>query len=151
LGLLPGVVASHARTRLHLVTTNDGGVHPLSAKLLDRPRLLDRIRSLAGDPDRTHLIPFSTTTLERDLALRLGIPMYAADPKDLHLGTKTGSRALFAEAGIAHPEGREGLRSIDDVVDAVIEIVAARPGLAQVVVKHDEGVAGFGNAVLDVR
>src|SRR5215471_12777918 len=42
LGLLPGVVASHARTRLHLVTTNDGGVHPLSAKLLDRPRLLDR-------------------------------------------------------------------------------------------------------------
>ena len=40
----------------------------------------------------------ATTTLERDLALRLGIPMYAADPTHLHLGTKTGSRI----AGVRH-------------------------------------------------
>src|SRR5437773_2550981 len=39
LGLLPGVVASHARERLHLVSPNDGSVRPLSEKLLERPRL----------------------------------------------------------------------------------------------------------------
>jgi hypothetical protein len=151
LGLLPGVVASHARQRLHLVSPHDGGPPPLSAKLLERPRLLDEIRSLAGDPDRAHLVPFNTTRLERDLALRLGIPMYGADPKFSALGTKSGGRALFAEVGVPHPEGREGLRSVDDVVEAVLELVAARPGIEALVLKHDEGVSGFGNAVLDVR
>ena len=151
LGLLPGVVASHARRRLHLVSPHDGGPAPLSAKLLERPRLLDEIRSLAGDPDRAHLVPFNTTRLERDLALRLGLPMYGADPKFSMLGTKSGGRALFAEAGVPHPEGREGLRSFDDIVDAVLEVVAARPGLESVVLKHDEGVSGYGNAVLDVH
>jgi hypothetical protein len=151
LGLLPGVVASHARRRLHLMSPHDGGPPPLSAKLLERPRLLDEIRSIAGDPDRSHLVPFNTTRLERDLALRLGIPMYGADPKFSALGTKSGGRALFAEAGVPHPEGREDLRSPDDVVDAVLELVAARPGIESVVLKHDEGVSGYGNAVLDVR
>src|SRR6266536_2081684 len=122
LGLLPGVVASHARRRLHLVSPHDGGPPPLSAKLLERPRLLDEIRLLAGDPDRAHLVPYNTTRLERDLALRLGIPMYGADPKFSVLGTKSGGRALFAEAGVPHPEGREGLRSFDDVVDAVLVV-----------------------------
>jgi hypothetical protein len=151
LGLLPGVVASHARRRLHLVSPHDGGPAPLSAKLLERPRLLDEIRSLAGEPERAHLVPYNTTRLERDLALRLGIPMYGADPKFSALGTKSGGRALFAEAGVPHPEGREGLRSLDDVVDAVLELLAARPGVEALVLKHDEGVSGYGNAVLDVR
>ena len=110
-GLLPGVVARHARARLHFLSPHDGGPAPLSAKLLERPRLLDEIRSLAGDPDRSHLVPFNTTRLERDLALRLGIPMYGADPKFAALGTKSGGRALFAGAGVPHPEGRAGLRS----------------------------------------
>jgi PGM1 C-terminal domain/Pre ATP-grasp domain len=151
LGLLPGVVASHARERLHLVSPNDGSVRPLSAKLLERPRLLERIRALAGDPDVAHIVPFNTTPLERDLALSLGLPVYGADPKFAPLGTKSGSRALFAEAGIEHPAGRDGLRSIDDVVDAVCELVASRPQAEYLVLKHDEGVAGIGNAVLDVR
>jgi PGM1 C-terminal domain len=151
LGLLPGIVASHARGRLYLVSPHDGGSPPLSAKLLERPRLLDEIRSLLGDPDRAHLVPYNTTKLERDLALRLGIPMYGADPKFSALGTKSGGRALFAQAGVPHPEGREGLRSVDDVVDAVLELLAARPGVEALVLKHDEGVSGYGNAVLDVR
>ncbi len=151
LGLLPGVVASHARRRLHLVSPHDGGPPPLSAKLLERPRLLDEIRSLAGEPDRAHLVPYNTTRLERDLALRLGMPMYGADPKFTALGSKSGARALFAEAGVPHPQGREGLRFVDDVVDAVLELVAEKPGIESVVLKHDEGVSGLGNAVLDVR
>src|SRR5436305_2002241 len=141
LGLLPGVVASHARERLHLVSPNDGSVRPLSEKLLERPRLLERIRALAGDPDIAHIVPFNTTTLERDLALRLGLPVYGADPKFAPLGIKSGSRALFAEAGIAHPAGRDGLYSVDDIVDAVRELVASRPEAEYFVLKHDEGVA----------
>ena len=107
LGLLPGIIPSHARKRLHLVSPLDGSSRPLSAKLLERPRLLEQIRRLVPDPDRAHLVPFNTTELERDLALALGIPMYGADPRSSPYGTKTGCRRLFAEQGVPHPLGRE--------------------------------------------
>jgi len=38
--LLPGVIDSHARSRLHLVTPMDGSPRPLTLELLQRPRLL---------------------------------------------------------------------------------------------------------------
>src|SRR5437016_8797123 len=81
LDLLPGVIPSHARPRLFLISPLDASVRPLTEKLLERPRLIERIRSLISDPDRAHLIPFNTTNREKELALRLGIPMYGADPK----------------------------------------------------------------------
>src|SRR6266852_7915542 len=95
LDLLPGVIPSHVRPRLFLLSPLDGSVRPLSQKLLERPRLIERIRSLISDPDRAHLVPFNTTNREKELALRLGIPMYGADPKFFPLGTKSGCRRIF--------------------------------------------------------
>src|SRR5262245_48611098 len=105
LGLLPGVIISHARQRLSLVSPQDRSPRPLTVKLLERPHLIDRIISMIPDRNRAHLVPYNTTYLERDLALRLGIPMYGADPKFFPFGTKTGSRRLFAEADVPHPLG----------------------------------------------
>ena len=117
LGLLPGIIPSHARRRLHLVSPLDGSSRPLSEKLLERPRLLEHIRGLIPDRDRAHLIPFNTTELERDLALALGIPMYGADPRFFPYGTKTGCRRLFAEQGVRHPLGREDLSTTAELAD----------------------------------
>ena len=41
LSLLPGVIPSHARARLHMVATHDGTPRALAEKLLERPRVLD--------------------------------------------------------------------------------------------------------------
>ena len=122
LHLLPGVIASHARKRLFLISPFDTSSRPLSLKLLERPRLIEQIRSLILDPDRAHLVPFLTTGYERDLALRLGIPMYGADPKYFPLGSKTGSRRIFADEGVQHPLGYEDLWTAGDVVDAIIKM-----------------------------
>ncbi len=150
LDLLPGVISSHARKRLFLVAPLDGSPHPLTEKLLSRPRLIDTIRSLIPNPDRAHLVPYNTTTLERDLALRLGIPMYGADPKYFPLGTKSGCRRIFAECGVPHPIGFENLTSIDDVVNAIHDMRATKPQIQQVLVKLNEGVSGEGNALVDL-
>lgn len=150
LDLMPGVISSHARNRLFLISPGEATSRPLAQKLLDRPRMIQKIRSLVTDPDRAHLVPFMASWKDRELAMRLGIPMYGADPKDSHLGTKSEGRRLFAEAGVSHPAGREGIHTLDDVADAIGELRSANPQLRRVVIKHNEGVSGYGNAVVDL-
>jgi hypothetical protein len=150
LALLPGVIPSHARARLSLVSINDSSPRPLSEKLLERPRLLQRIAALIPDRSRSHLVPYNTTPLERDVAISLGIPMYGADPRLFDLGTKTGCRRLFAEEGVRHPLGIEDLRDVAAIADAIADLRARRSSLAQVIVKLNEGVSGEGNALVDL-
>src|SRR5215813_8010391 len=151
LGLLPGVIPSHARQRLFLPSPLDRSVRPLSDKLLERPRLIERIRSLIMDPDRAHLVPFNTTNREKELALRLGIPMYGADPKFFPLGTKSGCRRIFMEENVPHPLGRENIGSKEDLVEAIAQMRMTKPSIGQVMVKLNEGVSGEGNAIIDLR
>jgi hypothetical protein len=149
--LLPGVIPSHARARLTLVPVGDASAVPLSSKLLARPRLLHQIRSLIPNPSRSHLIPYNTTPLERDVALSLGLPMYGADPRLADLGSKTGCRRMFEQLGVPCPVGAEDLRTVDDIVAGVQSMRARRPSLDQAIVKLNEGVSGAGNALVDLR
>src|SRR5947207_1412604 len=56
LDLLPGVIPSHARQRVFLLSPMDGSVGAPSDKLLSRPRRIERMRSLIMDPHRAHLV-----------------------------------------------------------------------------------------------
>ncbi|NNF64894.1 MAG: hypothetical protein HKN07_11650 [Acidimicrobiia bacterium] len=150
LDLMPGVIRSHVRSRLFFLSPMEATYRALSEKLLDRPRLIDRIRELIIDPDRAHLVPFMTTWADRELAMRLGIPMYGADPKDVHFGTKSEGRKLFAQAGISHPAGAEDLHTLEDVVAATMGLLDDSGGINRVIVKHNDGVSGFGNAIVDL-
>ena len=148
LALLSGVIPSHARARLSLIAVNDASGRSLSEKLLARPRLLRRIADLVPNPARSHIIPYNTTRLERDVALSIGIPMYGADPRLAEFGSKTGCRRLFAEVGVPHPLGAEDLHTLDEVVDALVEMRRQRPSMGSAIVKLNEGVSGSGNAVV---
>jgi hypothetical protein len=150
LDLMPGVIHSHARKRLFFLSPMEATDRPLSRKILDRPRLITRIQDLIIDVDRAHLVPFMTTWSDRELAMRLGIPMYGADPKDAHFGTKSEGRGLFTRADINHPAGAEDLHTISDVVSASMRLIDEKPDTDRVIIKHNEGVSGFGNAVLDL-
>ncbi|MCU1431695.1 MAG: hypothetical protein JWP95_800 [Actinotalea sp.] len=151
LALLPGVIPSHARERLTLVSVDDSTTRPLSEKLLERPRVLALVAAMIPNRERCHLIAYSTTDRERDIALAFGVPMYGCDPRLSDLGSKSGCRRLFAEEGVPHPGGAEDLHGADDVVAAVTGLLADRPGTAEVIVKLNDGVAGNGNARVDVR
>ncbi|MGB5256789.1 MAG: peptide ligase PGM1-related protein [Woeseiaceae bacterium] len=147
LQLLDSVSASHARRRLHMVSVFDSSARPLSEKILERPNLLKRLKKFIGDRDHAYLTCYNSTVLERRIALELDIPMNGLDPDLLTLGTKSGNRKIFAEAGINYPCGFEDLHSEDDVVQALIALRKQRPGLARAVVKLNEGFGGEGNAV----
>src|SRR3954462_3538426 len=146
LGLLSGVIPTHARRRLTLLSPYDDSPTPLTRKLLERPRLLARIEAGVHDKERAHLVCYNTTFLERNLALRLGVPLYGADPQHLSFGTKTGCRQLFAQAGVNHPLGFDNLTSMDQVISALARMREQRPSITQAIVKLNEGVSGEGNA-----
>ncbi|NND00537.1 MAG: ATP-grasp domain-containing protein [Gammaproteobacteria bacterium] len=147
LQLLDGVTLGHARQRLLMVSVYDFSSRPLSEKILERPRFMDRLRGVLGDPERAYLTCYNSTKLERQLAVELGIPLNGVDPDLLYYGTKSGSRAVFMQAGVNMPAGSIDLRSEDDIVTALVDLGKQRPETARAVVKINEGFAGEGNAM----
>ncbi len=144
---LAGIPASHARARLTLLCAHDGSPRSLTEKILERPRLIERIRQGIQDPQRAYLTVFNSTPLERKLAVLLGIPLNAVDPNLIHLGTKSGSRKAFREAEIDLPAGMEDLRTEHEVENALHELKRQKPQLKRAVVKLNDSFSGEGNAV----
>lgn len=136
-----------ARQRLTLLSCDDASPEPLSRKLLRRPELLERVRACIPDPLTAHMTCFNTTVLERTLAVRLRLPLYGCDPDLLHLGSKSGSRRIFREAGVAMPPGFGDLRDVHDVAAALHALKRLHPNVRRAVVKLNEGFSGDGNAM----
>lgn len=145
---LAGIPGSHARARLTLLCAYDASPRSLTEKILERPRLLQRIRNGIEDRSRAYLTVFNSTPLERKLAVLLDIPLNGVDPNLIHLGTKSGSRKVFREAGVALPMGFEDLRTEHDVENAIVELKARRPSLRRAVVKLNDSFSGEGNGVV---
>jgi hypothetical protein len=144
---LAGIPASHARARLTLLCAHDASPRSLTEKILERPRLLQRIRDGIVDTGRAYLTVFNSTPLERRLAVLLGIPLNGVDPNLIHLGTKSGSRKVFLEAGVPVPDGVEDLRTEHDVESALVELRERRPRIKRAVVKLNDSFSGEGNAL----
>jgi hypothetical protein len=151
LSLLGPEAAVDARSRLELISADDASQRPLSAKLLERPRLLTRIRWAIPDLDTCHLVPYVSTELEQAVGDALGIPVHGSDPALAYFGTKSGSRELFERAGVLHPLGAERVTGRTGAVQAIARLRAAKPELEQVVIKLDAGVSGEGNALIDLK
>src|SRR4029078_4064357 len=130
-----------------MLCAHDASPRSLTEKILERPRLIERIRAGIPDPSRASWTVFNSPPLERRLAVLLGIPLNGVDPRLGHLGTKSGSRKIFREAGVPLPEGCEDLRDQADVVEALGELRGRVPALRRAVVKLDDSFSGEGNAI----
>ena len=147
LHLLPGITNYHARQRLTTLSCFDSSDKSLTQKILDRPRLIERIRKKIPQGHKAHLDCFNVTEAERSLALKLNIPVYGCDPDLLYLGTKSNNRKLFKDCGINLPPGYEDLHSEEEIIHSLLNLKATFPALRKAVIKLDEGFSGDGNAV----
>ncbi len=148
LQFLAGIPASHARSRLTLLCADDASPRSLTEKILERPRLIERIRAGIHDPAKAYLTVFNSTPLERKLAVLLGIPLNGCDPMLARLGTKSGSRKVFRQAGVELPEGFEDLHAPPEVEEALLDLRLRCPGIRRAVLKLDQSFSGEGNALL---
>lgn len=149
IGLVPADRRDDVRSRIHLIGIDDGTPRSVATKLLDRPDIRDDIRRRIGD--RPALIePWNVTEQEVALALALGVPINGTRPELRGLGFKSEGRRLLARSGVPIPLGVEDIRSVDELVDAILAIRRERPTASGVVIKHDDSGAGDGNVVLDL-
>jgi PGM1 C-terminal domain len=147
--LVPELDTPQARSRFDAVSLVDGRNEPLSRKLVARPGAIERIKSLVGEPEMAVIVPFCMSDAEVALAECLQFPIYGCDPELLWLGSKTGSRRVFADEAVPHPVGLE-VRGTDDVPAALAELRSRSPAARQAVLKLDRGVSGLGNAIVDL-
>ena len=150
LQLLPGIPFSHARDRLVLFSAYDASATSLTKKILERPRLIERIRASLRT-EKTYMICYNSTPLERELSVQLNVPLLALDPDLLYWGTKSGSRQIFQESGVPFPDGSELVKNADDLAVEAAQLWERQPTLQRMVVKLNEGFSGEGNALLDLR
>lgn len=147
LHLLPGITARHARQRLTLLSCYDTSNCSLTQKVLERPRLIEKIRQCIPPGHAAHLTAFNVTYLEHELALRLNVPLYGCSASLAWWGTKSGSREIFRRAGLPMPPGYGCLKSMHEVMEALRELKWEYPRLHKAVVKLNDGFSGDGNAI----
>ncbi len=137
-----------ARERVHLFSVGDPAPRPLTAKLLERPDLIEGVRELIDDPAEAFVLPFNVTPLEGQLGEALGLPIYGPRPSHAALGSKTGSRRVARRAGVPVLAGAEDLWSIGEVEWAIRRLRQRLPMPPGAVVKLNNGFSGQGNAVV---
>jgi hypothetical protein len=151
LHLLPGITGYHARQRLTMLSCYDASAKPLTQKILQRPRLINRIKQKISDAQHSHLICFNVAELERTLAVQLGIPIYGCDPDLLYLGSKTGSRIMFQKLRYTCARRVRKSAYTKRNCRCITSLKLKNPCLRKAIIKINEGFGGEGNAILLIR
>ena len=147
LHMLPGVTGYHARRRLTLLSCHDSSSKPLTQKILERPRIIQRIKDFIPLNSDAHMACFNVTPYERSLAVQLQIPIFGCDPDLYDLGNKSKGRKIFRECGLTVPAGFEDIYSEADIINALMSLKEQNPLLRKAVVKLNDGFSGDGNAI----
>lgn len=147
LHLLPGITGHHANKRLHLFSCYDASTRSLTEKILERPRLIERIKRSIPADHIAHMACFNVTDKERTLSVELGLPIYGCDPDLFELGNKSQGRKIFKACGLNVPVGFEDLYTEKEIVNALVELKKQNPSLRKAVVKLNDGFSGDGNAI----
>lgn len=147
LHLLPGITRHHALQRLTMLSCYDASPRSLTEKILDRPRLIERIKKSIPAGNAAHLACFTVTKYERTLAVKLEMPIYGCDPELFDIGNKSNSRKIFRQCGLNVPAGFEDLKNEEEIVSALTDLKLNNPSLRKAVVKMNDGFSGEGNAL----
>jgi len=151
LHMLPGITGYHAQRRLSLLSCHDSSSKPLIQKILERPRLIERIKEIIPTEHDAHMSCFIVTEQERSLAVQLQIPIYGCDPDLYELGSKSHGRKVFRECDLAVPPGFEDLHSEEEMIDGLTKLKQQNPALRKAVVKVNDGFSGDGNAIFSYK
>ncbi len=122
--LFPARSARRSANQFVAITLPDHTARSVADKLLERPDVLEQLRE-AIDGRPAFIEPWNVTAHEVEVARRLQAPINGTAPELWRLGFKSAGRRIFREAGVPVPFGREDVKTVDDVVEAIADIRAA--------------------------
>ncbi len=137
-----------ARERLSLVTLDDPEPRGLTAKILERPDIIEEIETLSEGA--AVVVPFNVTEAEAEFCLRTGIPLLGPAVPLVELGTKSGSRKVALRASVPTLDGAEDIASADHLEKEIRALIDRRPSVRSVVAKLNHGFSGQGNVIIEV-
>jgi len=114
--------ASHARSRLTLLCADDASPRSLTEKILERPRLIERIRAGIMDPSKPNLTVFNSTPHERKLAVLLGRAAQRLRPAARSPGHEVGEPEGLPRGGVDSRRASRTCTRPHDVEEALAEL-----------------------------
>ena len=147
LHLLPGVTPYHARQRLTLLSCYDASPKSLTEKILERPRLIQRIKDE---------IKIQWTGSYRIIQCDHAWNEIGAGAECAHIWMSSWlvvhrienrQSWNFQKLGIELPYGFENLKNEDEIANALAQLKINDPHLQKAVVKLNDGFSGEGNAI----
>lgn len=133
----------------HIEVKNKKGLS-LSERLLNDQSALDEIQRSITNQDTAVLRCYNPTNIERDLSLKLQIPLFASLEKFDFVGTKSGSRKVFEYTGQTVVPGYSNIKSSEELFRKIATLLCKYPLQPKLIVKLNSGAAGRGNAIFDV-
>ena len=138
------------RARLLMLSMYDDSNRGLAEKMLERPSILSEITHFI-QPTKSVMSVFRGTETERALSERLEVSLYSSKPNDLVWGTKSGSRTVFRDLNIPHPDGTyEPDRDVASLTAKILNVLWRNQQSKMGLIKLEDSFSGYGNAYLDV-
>lgn len=134
--------------RLTYIEIDDSENIPLVKKLLRKQSFINAIKKEITEPRKTVLRCYNPTDDERNLAVKLGIPLFGSDQKFDFIGTKSGGRKVFKSAGANLIPGFNDLKNFGELCLASAKLIKKYPDLKRLMIKRDYSSSGKGNCIL---
>lgn len=138
------------RRRLIIVNLNNLERKPVACKLLQSPSAIRKIESYIFNYKTTYIRCYSSTDYEKNVALKLGVPLYGIDNKLIYYGTKSGSIYNFRKTKVPCIDGFIHLETRGELTEAIAKLAIRYPHQGKLIIKIEDFPAGEGNVIFSL-
>jgi hypothetical protein len=141
-----GVSFEDFKSRLTLLSPMDSRSISLVEKILSRPLLIQKMKKLNRNPERTCLVCNVSSEYEFELCKKLDCVFLGFDPKQNYFGTKDGSKKIFQMAKIPFPDATPICKDEISFYEETLDLIQRNDNADMIVVKLNDSFSGKGNA-----
>lgn len=137
--------------RLILLNLNDRRKLPVAAKLAKNEEALQKITTEIPDRKNAYINCYNSTKYEKDVALKLKIPIYGINENLSVHGTKSGSIKIFGNCNVPFLNSYINLKSKKDLISSIAKLIKTHSDQKRLIIKIDDYPAGEGNVVFSIE